>query len=683
MIQEETKNYALITNVLKNKKIEIEKMQKEIFKICEDPLMIDEYLIDYKKRLFNLDFHKDNPYFARIKFVEKSDNTKYDVYISKLGFYKINDDISVVDWRSPVCDLYYNGAVGDTKYRVDSDEIVADLTLKRQIAFDNGNICSTYDFDDQITNDELLKPYLTKHADTRLKNIVSTIQQEQNKIIRYPFHKNLIVQGVAGSGKTTVALHRLSYLLYNYKKSYKPYQYLVLSPNKVFVDYVSSILPELDAQDVLNTSLEQLTQKLIMPELKILNKNTQKDFLTKNNISFDYLLFKSGKDFLVAVDNFVKQYEQNLFLKPILINGIVVLDTDKATQLYNQISAKNTEEKIELFSQRASMILRNNYDLRFEILNNLQKQNAITFNQKKQFNKLFENGCQKQIKKSLSRKINIFALYKEFVSNVQNFCNFEQIEILKNQTLANLNKKTLAFDDIGPILYLFSKLKSVPTDFDEIRNIFVDEAQDLSVAIFTALSKLFDKSYFSVFGDLAQGMYSYQAITDWHQLDNVFENAEFLLLDKSYRTTVEIMQNANLILEKLQMPLAQNVLRHGETVETICVDKNELVEKTIFSVKQFENCGMKTIAIIFKNDDELEYFMQNNTNDNISKIDENTDTYNQNIIALTVKTAKGLEFDGVIIFNQKSYDQNNPIDMKELFVAKTRALHKLLILTQK
>ena len=214
----------------------------------------------------------------------------------------------------------------------------------------------------------------------------------------------------------------------------------------------------------------------------------------------------------------------------------------------------------------------------------------------------------------------------------------------------------------------------------DVRNIFVDEAQDLSIVTFVALSKIFWQSYFSVFGDLAQGMYSYQSICDWQELNLAFENANYLLLDKSYRTTKEIMDNANLTLEKLAMPLAQNVLRHGERVEFVDCPKQKLCQVTNTWLENLENKGFKTIAVIFKNDEELDAFCK--ANQQIVKIDENTETYNSPVVALTVKTAKGLEFDSVIIFNSKSYNLQNPLDLKEFFVAQTRALHKLVVLSE-
>ena len=680
MNQEEVKNCVVIRNVLKNKQSELVKMQKDIFKICEDPLLIDEYLADYKKRLFNLDFHKDNPYFARIKFVEKSDDTKYDIYISKLGFYKINDDISVVDWRSPVCDLYYNGAVGDTKYRVDENEINAFLNLKRQINFENGQVSDVYDFDDQISNDELLKPYLTKHADNRLKNIVSTIQKEQNKIIRYPFHRNLIVQGVAGSGKTTVALHRLSYLLYNYKKNFKPYQYMILSPNKVFIDYVSSILPELDAQDVVNSGLEQLTKDLLNIDVKVLNKNCQKDFLDKNKISAAYLKTKTSKEYLNAIDKFVQNFENQNFLKPLVIKNVKILDVEDIRKIYTATDGRNCEEKFDMLCKKISMYLQNNFDKRYQVLSDLQKRQIISFTQKAELNNILEKGCEKYFKKNYNGKTNIFVLYKNFVENVQDYCDDKNIDELKKYTLANLNKKTISYDDVGGILYLYGKIKNAPEKYADVRNIFVDEAQDLSIVTFVALSKIFWQSYFSIFGDLAQGMYSYQSINDWQELDLAFANANYLLLDKSYRTTKEIMDNANLTLEKLSMPLAQNVLRHGEKVEFIDCPKQNLCEVANVWLDTLKGKGFKTIAVIFKNDEELDAFCKSNRQ--IVKIDENTETYNSPVVALTVKTAKGLEFDSVIIFNSKSYDLQNPLDLKEFFVAQTRALHKLVVLSE-
>lgn len=670
-LEEEKQKYLQIKSGLDKYKDNLINSKEQIFKIYNDPLLIDDFLLEFNSKLFNLDFHKHMPYFARINYEDQDGSEFGNLYIGKVGFANIDKDTLIIDWRSPVCDLYYNGELGENTYFVQDKPRKAKLFLKRQINFENGKIISTYDFDKTISNDDLLKPYLSKQADNRLKNIVSTIQKEQNEIIRYPINKNIIVQGIAGSGKTTVALHRLSYLLYNYKKQYKPFQYMILSPNQLFIDYVSTLLPELDAKDVLNYGLEMLVRDLSKMNLKILNKNAQRDKHIKNNQNYDYIKTKTSLEFASLIDEYVKNYEKNSLIKPFFIDNIQILSKDDVYEIYQKVDAKTTEERLDLLSKKIGQILRNNYTYRNNILTKLFESKVITFTKRCEIDSILERGCDKYVKKNIKMKYGILNVYKDFISNLDT----GKYADIQTYTLQNLKQNIIAYDDIGAILYLYSCLYNAQKMYFDIRCIFIDEAQDLSVLIYMALNKFFARANFCIFGDIAQGIYSYQSITKWKELLNIFDNPEFLFLTKSYRTTIEIMQDANKTLKLLGLEQAQNVLRNGEPVDYITIQDRE--KDAIDILKSLIDKDYKTIAMLFKNDKELESFCAEN---DFIKIDESSTEYNGHYLLMTIKTAKGLEFDSVVIYNLSSYDERNDIDMKELFVAKTRALHKLVIL---
>ena len=192
-------------------------------------------------------FSKNKPYFSRIDF--KSDNGTDICYIGKNGIINSDNKVIVVDWRAPISSVYYDSNIGKTSYKVNDEIVEGELLLKRQYDIQNSKLISYYDVD-IVSNDDILKQYLNVNSDNRLKNIVSTIQSEQNEIIRMPINKSILVQGVAGSGKTTVALHRIAYLAYSYKDHINPNQYMIIGPNKFFINYISSVLPELDVDDV-------------------------------------------------------------------------------------------------------------------------------------------------------------------------------------------------------------------------------------------------------------------------------------------------------------------------------------------------------------------------------------------------------------------------------------------------
>ena len=225
---------------------------------------------------------KNTPYFARIDF--KSDDKLDKCYIGKLGVSDYDNNIITVDWRAPISSIYYDSNIGACSYEAPEGIINGELLLKRQYAIKNKELINYNDVD-TVSNDELLKPYLNVSANNRLKNIVSTIQSEQNKIIREKLGKNMIIQGVAGSGKTTVALHRIAYLVYNNRELYKPSDYMVIGPNKFFVNYISGILPDLDVNGVSEYTLEEVFENYVDDDLEIASVRENPSVLNEEIIS--------------------------------------------------------------------------------------------------------------------------------------------------------------------------------------------------------------------------------------------------------------------------------------------------------------------------------------------------------------------------------------------------------------
>ena len=257
---------------------------RNLYKNDYDSMMEEKYRLEYEIK--SIEKAKLNPYFARIDF---ESNNKDICYIGKLGVSDYDNNIITVDWRAPISSLYYDSNVGETSYISPDGEVKGKLLLKRQYIIEDSKLISFNDVD-TVSNDELLKPYLSVSADNRLKNIVSTIQSEQNKIIREKMGKNLVIQGVAGSGKTTVALHRIAYLVYNNRDLFKPSDYMVIGPNKFFVSYISGILPDLDVNGVSEYTLEELFNKYLNENYKIdkyLDKLKEKDELSRFKVSLE------------------------------------------------------------------------------------------------------------------------------------------------------------------------------------------------------------------------------------------------------------------------------------------------------------------------------------------------------------------------------------------------------------
>lgn len=585
------------------------------------------------------------PYFARIDF--ESSETKDICYIGKLGVSDYDNNIITVDWRAPISSLYYDSNVGKCSYNAPDGVIEGNLLLKRQYEIQNSKLLNFNDVD-TVSTDELLKPYLSVSADTRLKNIVSTIQSEQNRIIRENINKNLVIQGVAGSGKTTVALHRIAYLAYNYRYIYKSKDYMVIGPNKFFVNYISSILPDLAVNNVPEVTIEELF-------LNYMNDNYQvTNYLDKLKDNDDISKFKISKNLVEKIDN----YFNNLEIIPnedFKINDIVIVNKSMIKDMYLELN-NSIFENVNSKVQRL-IILINKY---------------IDNNKDKIISKLIKNNINSKIINEVKNNIN-YHLKKYFkVVNI-NPKNI-YIEILKenNIDLKDIKSNILDIEDIPPLIYIKYKLFG-SNEFDQYRHIVIDEAQDYGWLCFYALRKIFKNATFSIYGDLAQSLYSYRSIESWNSLENIFDRFEILKLDKSYRTTIEIMNEANKINKLLNLDEAIPVIRHGDNVEYL---DNINIMELVSNLKE----KYKSIAIITKNqEDANKLFEELKNNLEFTLINSNNLSYENDVIVLPNYLSKGLEFDAVIILDLNKYDKNNISDMKLLYVSMTRALHKLYV----
>ena len=633
-------------------------------------------ITDIDDKLEILKKHSEDPYFAKLLFTDLDDGTEFNGYIGRLSIGEISDpsDNKIVDWRAPISDLYYNGRLGTSSYKSLDKDYQVDLKLKRQIKVKNHSVEAIYDLEDKISNDEFLIPYLTQSADNRLKNIVATIQSEQNDIIRCSPFENIVVQGVAGSGKTTVALHRLSYIIYNYKKRLFPADLLIISPNEIFLNYISSILIDLEADKANSFCLNKILSNMLGENITLESKHYQYDKLKKLGLSTNYLSYKNSSEFAKVIEKFIDQYIKDITYKPLMIKGIKVLDSEDVYFFFKSPEKDKIVERIfEDGSKRLGLALSTNTKFRQKALENISKSDK-DFMIKNYVLNLLESGNYGYILKMFKTKFDVFKIYALFIKDIEKFTDYEEVDILKKQTLDNLKHKTLTYDDFAPIIYLATRFFEFPF-YNRIRCVFIDEAQDFSELMFIALKKLFKFANFSIFGDIAQGIYSYESIKNWDFVVGNFKDSKMLFLNRSYRTSVEIMIEANKELNKLGLPPANNVVRHGEEVEFENNNDVSIISKQL----KILNSKYNTTAIICKDDFELKTASEKLSDLHLKVVSEDNAYYgDEKNLLLTIQTAKGLEFDSVIIYDKNSYSEND-IDLKQLYVAKTRALHKLVI----
>ena len=596
--------------------------------------------------------------------------------------------------------MYYDSNIGKASYEAPEGICSGNLLVKRQFEIEDSRLIKYQDVD-TVSNDEILKPYLGSNVDNRLKNIISTIQFEQNDIIRENISKNIIIQGVAGSGKTTVALHRIAYLVYNNREKIKPEQYMVIGPNKFFVDYISNVLPDLDVNNVNQLTYIELCSNFINENIQLINEEKKLILSISNPEKVQYSKEKMSMRYKEALDKFIKEIDDNIISRNgIDIKGYTIIDANIIKTLYNSIENNIIYDSINKKIEKTKLLLKKYIeDNRDKILNSINLEyrkrikNSSVQSKYDEIKKIeyiekeLNKCCNTNIKKYFSNKIpKITDLYYEFLKNIEDYLIAPK-EILSElkENIKYIKENSVEFEDLSALIYLGCKIIGVD-NYKKYKQIAIDEAQDYGDFCFYVLKKMLPEASFSIFGDLAQSIYQYRGIRDWNDVvKSTFENnCQVKLLVKSYRTTTEIMNSANNITKFINLTSAEPVIRHGINVNYVeYQDLTEQINYIINTIKEYKSKGYKSIAVICKDNNEINkisLYIKNKI-DIINVINSET-KYDGGICIITSYLAKGLEFDAVIISNanEVSYSSKRAIDMKLLYVCMTRALHELKIL---
>ncbi|MCR6515901.1 UvrD-helicase domain-containing protein [Clostridium sp. LY3-2] len=679
----------------------------------------------------------NTPYFGRVDFREKKTVEIEKIYIGKHGISSTsNGEEIVVDWRAPVADLYYSGTGGEASYKAPVGIIDGELSLKRKFLFDEEYELSRV-FDESINEiminggegqelvDEFLKINLEESRGKKLKEVVATIQKEQNDIIRWPRTLPLIVQGSAGSGKTTIALHRLAYLIYRYKETMTSEDILVLAPNKLFLDYISEILPSLGAHEVKQSTFEELVKTKAKLKGKIYNKDEKlNDIMSETDPLKRKLIINSAKvrgsmSFKIMLDRYITLLEsRSLDIKDIVIEGIVLFSRKEIMRLYLKdlkaypINKRKDEIKrylnLKIKEKTAAVIQKVDLEwegkikeIKLEIEDKEERRKALVKSYDERDS--LKEAVRKNAKSALNeyfkawRGINPADIYSGFFedSDLFEIATDGQIpeslgEFMKNDFKEKTENGLIDEDDLSALLYIRVLLEGID-DKEKFKHIVVDEAQDYSPFQVYLVNELSKGNSITLVGDLAQGIYFYKGLKTWEDItEKLFKGkSTFISLSQSYRSTVEIIDFArnSLKAQNLGLKDAKPVLRHGDVPKIIKAKSDLEVSKEIENiVREIKSKGKNVVSIITKDNDEgikLEKILKKNLKEfTFQRIKGKEKESKSDLTIIPSFLTKGLEFDCSIIYNpsKELYDKTSTLDQRLLYVSLTRALHSEYII---
>lgn len=715
--KEEIKKVSDTIEIVKSNIEEYEILYSNLLKENADEQYIQNMSKIYSNKLKNLNNAVSVPYFARVDFKEDKQNNIQKIYIGKTGIFNDDYEVVVTDWRAPISSIYYDGQLGNVEYECPDGIIKGDLSKKRVYTIEN-SILKDYQDIDITTNDEFLQECLNENSEARLKNIISTIQSEQNKIIRAKMSNPLIVQGVAGSGKTTVALHRIAYLVYTYEKEFNPDEFLIIAPNKFFLDYISNVLPDLGVDYVRQQTFEEFMLENIDANFEINQINVELSNIVNQNGKTDLIKksanFKSSLRFKELIDEFIDKFlKSNLPKGDFKISDIVVFNHDEVIDMfmnYFKNNSINDSKKMltAILQKRVSNIANELIDRlseqRKSKLYNIDKNLSddkvkeirleIFKETEYEMQQLFKGGKKLVLDYLKNFKIEkVLSIYKKIISDkilFDKYVKSELYEYILETYKKNIKSKKVEYEDLAPLFYIQNRFWGNINNL-KLEHIVIDEAQDLGEFQFYNFKEIVKPNMsMTILGDISQGIYSYKGINNWNKLNQiVFDNkASIEYLKESYRTSMEIMNEANTIINKIvdneNIILAQPIERHGDKVEHWKIDSEDSKISKIYEIiKTHLEAGHINIAVITKDFDESIELHKKLTNYevDIKLISENLDKYTGGTIIIPSYLSKGLEFDSVIISDSNKYSENI-LDTKLLYVACTRAMHTLDIISQ-
>lgn len=579
----------------------------------------------------------NSPYFAKVVFEDKEYNEIMNIYIGICTIEK-NHDYYVFDWRAPISSLFYNYEIGSSSYESPNGIIYGETLSKMQFKIIDGKLIRCFNSSLNI-DDDFLQEILANSQSDKMKNIVSTIQREQNEVIRNISDPYLIVQGVAGSGKTSVALHRIAYLLYK-NKSLNSNNILIFSPNDVFSDYISNVLPELGEENVLTTTFSDFAKVCLKPYKNI---ESYTEFLEKiyssSNVDKKLIEKKMSYEYKNEIDEYLENIENNIkFDHDIEINNHII-EKDEIKELYSSKYLKFS------YSERLDSIAE---DICYKTHISLKHKNKV----------------RNVIAKEYNICVNQFELYKDFL-------------IKNNYSGSFISKGKVKYEDIMGLMLIYFKINGYP-NFYGIQQVVIDEAQDYTYLQMEIFKNIFPNAKFTILGDVNQTINPFYKYKSLESLKDIFPKSKYIELKKAYRSSSEIIDYTNKILGISNIVAVRK--ENNYNVDIIEIDESNKIYQVNSILNLMNKNNIHKIAIITKNVEEAKILYKNLENDNIQFIQNTDDSIQKDVIIIPSYLSKGLEFEGVIVYNDKETYKEDDINL--YYVVCSRAQHMLSIFNE-
>lgn len=638
-------------------------LKDELLHFSKETKQFHQYLVDYKgeidphemfinsrlleqqqvaetvsgKQLIRLEKQKKNPYFTRVDFVYDGEQTAEKIYIGSFSFSTKEERLLIYDWRAPIASIFYDYDLGKAHFQTPAGTASGDIQRKRQIKFKDGAIDYVVESDTTIF-DEVLQNELRQQKGGQMSTIISTIQKEQNKVIRDNRSKDMIIQGVAGSGKTSIALHRIAFLLYHFRNRITSDQVMILSPNRTFSRFIAQVLPELGEEPVTEWTIDQFGQTLSdIADVPSRFQEIELLYLEKDPQLNERVRYLSSKKCVADLKGYLRKIEA--FSPQSILIGDYEYNAEFILRRYKAYEKKSIFQRFQLIAE----------DI-FENLRTRPFQPKRKPTKKQLVNRL----------KKMFNKTNSHQLYRDFLTEQ----GFEM-------------KKAVSYSDLFPIIYIRLFLEGMD-EFSKIHYLIIDEMQDYTPIQFEVFKKMFTCPVLLI-GDFTQSL---TTINELHLPDvqNYYPNAQSIFLTKSYRSTYEIITCAKKIIDD---HMIEPVLRHGmKPKKWVVSSQEEEISSILELVEQLRKQDLATIALITKTlvrAYEWRGLLENQGLACEVLTDESTSLQERLSICPLVQS-KGLEFDAVIVVDADEATYPGLLGRQQLFVAATRAMHALYFL---